>query len=98
MTERNLFGTDGIRGVANQYPMTPEISVRLGQAIAHHFKQDNRLNRAPGHHPRILIGKDTRLSGYMFESALAAGIRSEERRVGKEGGYGGRAVQWQMTG
>jgi|SRR5690554_514683 len=76
MTERNLFGTDGIRGVANQYPMTPEISVRLGQAIAHHFKQDNRLNRAPGHHPRILIGKDTRLSGYMFESALAAGITS----------------------
>ncbi|AWV89494.1 phosphoglucosamine mutase [Bradymonas sediminis] len=76
MTERKLFGTDGIRGVANKYPMTPEISVRLGQAIAHHFKQDNRLKRAPGHHPRILIGKDTRLSGYMFESALAAGITS----------------------
>lgn len=76
MTDRKLFGTDGIRGVANQYPMTPEVSVRLGQAIAHHFKQDNRLNRAPGHNPRILIGKDTRLSGYMFESALAAGITS----------------------
>jgi phosphoglucosamine mutase len=76
MSERKLFGTDGIRGVANQYPMTPEISVRLGQAIAHHFKHDSRLNRAPGHHPRILIGKDTRLSGYMFESALAAGITS----------------------
>lgn len=76
MGERKFFGTDGIRGVANEYPMTPEVSVRLGQAIAHHFKQDNRLNRAPGHRPRILIGKDTRLSGYMFESALAAGITS----------------------
>lgn len=75
MTKRQLFGTDGIRGVANQYPMTPEVAVRLGQAIAHHFR--NRQGVKPfGYRTRIVIGKDTRVSGYMFESALAAGITS----------------------
>ncbi len=68
---RRLFGTDGIRGVANQFPMTAEIAVRLGQAVAHHFR-----HRAGRRRTRILVGKDTRLSGYFFESALAAGLTS----------------------
>jgi phosphoglucosamine mutase len=63
-----LFGTDGIRGTANVYPMTAEMALSLGQAVAHVFRGNGR-----GRH-RILIGKDTRLSGYMFEDALGAGI------------------------
>jgi phosphoglucosamine mutase len=66
---RRLFGTDGIRGVANQDPMTAEVALWLGRAVAHHFRHPSR----PG---RIVIGKDTRLSGYMLESALQAGIVS----------------------
>ena len=66
---RTLFGTDGMRGVANIEPMTGETVMRLGMAIAARLRQ-------PGRHTRIAIGKDTRLSGYMFESALAAGIVS----------------------
>ncbi|MGN6103815.1 MAG: phosphoglucosamine mutase [Kofleriaceae bacterium] len=64
---RKLFGTDGMRGVANVEPMTGATVMRLGMAIAARLRQ-------PGRHTRIAIGKDTRLSGYMFESALAAGI------------------------
>ncbi len=64
---RTLFGTDGMRGVANLEPMTGVTVQRLGMAIAARLRQ-------PGRHTRIAIGKDTRLSGYMFESALAAGI------------------------
>ncbi|MGE0869454.1 MAG: phosphoglucosamine mutase [Kofleriaceae bacterium] len=64
---RTLFGTDGMRGVANLEPMTGETVMRLGMAIAARLKQRGR-------HTRIAIGKDTRLSGYMFESALASGI------------------------
>jgi phosphoglucosamine mutase len=66
MTQR-LFGTDGVRGTANVHPMTAEMALALGQAIAHVFRGGR------GRH-RIVIGKDTRLSGYMFEDALAAGI------------------------
>ena len=66
-TGRKLFGTDGMRGVANLEPMTGATVMRLGMAIAARLRQ-------PGRHTRIAIGKDTRLSGYMFESALAAGI------------------------
>jgi len=66
---RKLFGTDGMRGVANVEPMTGGTVMRLGMAIAARLRQ-------PGRHTRIAIGKDTRLSGYMFESALAAGIVS----------------------
>lgn len=69
MTEKKLFGTDGIRGVANQYPMTAEIALSLGRALAHVFKNGHQR-------PRILIGKDTRLSGYMIETAMASGICS----------------------
>jgi len=67
---RKLFGTDGIRGTANVHPMTPEIALSLGRAIAHVF------HKHEGERKQILIGKDTRLSGYMFEDALAAGICS----------------------
>jgi phosphoglucosamine mutase len=67
---RKLFGTDGIRGKAGVHPMTPEVALALGRAIAHVFRE-----RAGERH-QILIGKDTRLSGYMFEDALAAGICS----------------------
>jgi phosphoglucosamine mutase len=63
-----LFGTDGIRGNANTYPMTAEIALRTGRAIAHHFnKKSDR---------KVVIGKDTRLSGDIFEHALAAGLCS----------------------
>jgi phosphoglucosamine mutase len=67
---RKLFGTDGIRGKAGLHPMTPEVALALGRAIAYVFRE-----RAGERH-QILIGKDTRLSGYMFEDALAAGICS----------------------
>lgn len=70
MSERRLFGTDGVRGRANIHPMTPAVALQLGQAIAHVFR-----GRGRGRH-RVLIGKDTRLSGYMFEDALASGICS----------------------
>jgi phosphoglucosamine mutase len=66
---RKLFGTDGVRGVANTDPMTVETTMALGQAIAYSFRNHS------GRH-KIVIGKDTRLSGYMFETALAAGICS----------------------
>ncbi len=65
---RKLFGTDGVRGVANTEPMTVETAIALGQAAAHIFQ-----DKGGGRH-KILIGKDTRLSGYMFETALSAGI------------------------
>lgn len=64
-----LFGTDGIRGVANKYPITPDIATQVGQATAYILKKE-------GHRSRIVIGKDTRLSGYMIESSLASGICS----------------------
>jgi len=70
---RKLFGTDGVRGVANTYPMTTEIAMQLGRAIAFLVKQQ-KTDRE--HSPRIVIGKDTRLSGYMIENALASGICS----------------------
>jgi len=66
---RKLFGTDGIRGVANIDPMTPEVALRLGRAIAYHFRRRHKDRRG-----RVVIGKDTRLSGYLFETALASGI------------------------
>jgi len=64
-----LFGTDGIRGVANREPMTSQTALKIGQALAYVLKRE-------GHRPRIVVGKDTRLSGYMLESALATGICS----------------------
>ena len=64
-----LFGTDGVRGVANEYPMTAEMALNIGKATAYLFKRK-------GHIPRIIIGKDTRISGYMLENALVSGICS----------------------
>ena len=66
---RKLFGTDGIRGVANVHPMTTEMAMQVGRGVAFVFKNENRRHR-------IVIGKDTRLSGYMLENALVAGICS----------------------
>ena len=66
---KKLFGTDGVRGVANVYPMTTEMAMQIGRAAAYIFRNGNRRHR-------IVIGKDTRLSGYMIENALAAGICS----------------------
>jgi len=67
---RKYFGTDGVRGKANQFPMTATFALRLGQAVARHFSTGGKKIH------RIVIGKDTRISGYMFESALVAGITS----------------------
>jgi phosphoglucosamine mutase len=64
-----LFGTDGIRGKANRYPMDASIAFSVGQAIAHLLKKQN-------HRTRIIIGKDTRISGYMLESSLESGVTS----------------------
>jgi phosphoglucosamine mutase len=66
---KQLFGTDGVRGIANMHPMTTEMAMQLGRAAAYVFKHADRRSR-------IVIGKDTRLSGYMIENALAAGICS----------------------
>jgi len=66
---RRLFGTDGVRGVANVYPMTAEMALQLGRALAY-------LVRSGPHRHRIVVGKDTRLSGYMLEQAIASGICS----------------------
>lgn len=66
-----LFGTDGIRGVTNKAPMTAEMAMQIGQAVAYVLNR-----RRKNYRQRIVIGKDTRLSGYMFESALTAGITS----------------------
>ncbi len=64
---RRLFGTDGVRGTANQPPMTAEMALRLGLAAGRHFRRGSHRNR-------VVIGKDTRLSGYMLEPALTAGF------------------------
>src|SRR5262249_50671731 len=78
MTQRTLFGTDGIRGLANTDPMTPEVALRLGMAISARFRSAHVSAAGPDvwRHGRIVIGKDTRLSGYLFETALASGIVS----------------------
>ncbi len=72
---RKLFGTDGVRGTANTYPMTAEMALRLGAAAGRFFRSDGRN----GH--RVVIGKDTRLSGYMIENALTAGLTSTGMNV-----------------
>ena len=64
---RRYFGTDGIRGTANRAPMTPDIALKVGMAAGISFRNG-------GHRHRVVIGKDTRLSGYMIENALVAGF------------------------
>jgi phosphoglucosamine mutase len=67
---RKLFGTDGVRGLANTWPMTAEVALRLGAAAGRYFQRDGSTAH------RVVIGKDTRLSGYMLENALTAGLTS----------------------
>jgi len=69
---RRLFGTDGIRGLANHDPMTPEMSLKLGKALTYTLRQGKNSTKKA----TIVIGKDTRLSGYIFEQALSSGIAS----------------------
>ena len=72
-----LFGTDGIRGKANIYPMTPEVATALGRAVTYYFQKKNKCQK----HPLVIIGKDTRLSCYMLEQAFASGVCSQGGRV-----------------
>jgi len=72
---RKLFGTDGVRGRANTYPMTAEMALRLGAAAGRYFRREG------GAAHRVVIGKDTRLSGYMLENALTAGLTSTGMNV-----------------
>ena len=72
---RKFFGTDGVRGTANIYPMTADMALRIGAAAGRYFRKDG----SNGH--RVVIGKDTRLSGYMFENALTAGLTSTGMNV-----------------
>ena len=72
---RKLFGTDGVRGRANTHPMTAEMALRLGAAAGRYFRRHGE------EHHRVVIGKDTRLSGYMLENALTAGLTSTGMNV-----------------
>lgn len=72
---RKFFGTDGVRGKANTFPMTAEMALRIGAAAGRYFRNDG----SNGH--RVVIGKDTRLSGYLFENALTAGLTSTGMNV-----------------
>ncbi|MEL7460402.1 MAG: phosphoglucosamine mutase, partial [Pseudomonadota bacterium] len=72
---RKLFGTDGVRGTANTFPMTADMALKLGAAAGRYFRTDGQ-NRH-----RVVIGKDTRLSGYMIENALTAGLTSTGMNV-----------------
>jgi len=72
---RSYFGTDGIRGRANEGNMTPEVAFRLGAALAYKARQRK------GHAPRVVVGKDTRISGYLLENALASGVCAQGGRV-----------------
>ena len=72
---KKIFGTDGVRGTANVEPVTAETALKLGRAAAHVFKNLERQSRGRGKH-KIVIGKDTRLSGYMLENAISSGILS----------------------
>ncbi len=75
MNPKKIFGTDGVRGTANVEPVTAETALKLGRAAAHVFKNVSKQARGRGKH-KIVIGKDTRLSGYMLENAISSGILS----------------------
>jgi phosphoglucosamine mutase len=72
---KKIFGTDGVRGTANVEPVTAETALKLGRAAAHVFKNLESQSRSRGKH-KIVVGKDTRLSGYMLENAISSGILS----------------------
>jgi len=71
---RKYFGTDGIRGLTNMQPMTAEMAMKVGMAAGAHFVRGD-------HKHRVVIGKDTRLSGYMLEPALTAGFPNRANRA-----------------
>ena len=71
---KKYFGTDGVRGKANTFPMTPDLALKLGAAAGRYFRRDSNEHR-------VVIGKDTRRSGYMFENALTAGLTSTGMNV-----------------
>jgi phosphoglucosamine mutase len=73
MSTRKLFGTDGVRGKVNHYPLTSEIALKLGQATAIILNKLHKNNNKKGK-PKIIIGKDTRVSGYIYETALTSGL------------------------
>jgi phosphoglucosamine mutase len=73
--KRKLFGTDGMRGTANLYPMTAEVALRLATAAGRYFRQDKKMSH------KVVIGKDTRRSGYMIENALTSGFLSTGMNV-----------------
>lgn len=77
MSQRKLFGTDGIRGKANIYPMTAEVATALGRAVTYYFQKKNKNRKDP----LVIVGKDTRLSCYMLEQAFASGVCSQGGRV-----------------
>lgn len=77
MSERKLFGTDGIRGKANVYPMTSEVATALGRAVTYYFQKKSGNEKRP----LVIVGKDTRLSCYMIEQAFASGVCSQGGRV-----------------
>src|SRR6266404_2882754 len=74
--QKKIFGTDGVRGVANVEPVTAETALKLGRAAAFVFAELNPRRTPASARPKIVLGKDTRLSGYMLENALVAGITS----------------------
>ncbi|OFZ21716.1 MAG: phosphoglucosamine mutase [Bdellovibrionales bacterium GWB1_55_8] len=89
MSKRKLFGTDGIRGMANEYPMTGEVAMAVGRAVAHVLRNSPPLLKSsvpvglkaldssrPVRRARVVVGKDTRLSGYMIEQAISSGLCS----------------------
>ena len=71
-SQQKLFGTDGIRGKSNCFPIRPDVVLKVGQAMGYLLREKKKVGKAP----MVLIGKDTRLSGYMLEQALASGLNS----------------------
>ena len=91
---RKYFGTDGVRGTVGEDPITPEFVLRLGQAAGRVLARqaEGRAGR-----PSVLIGKDTRISGYMLEAALEAGFSSAGVDVVLSGPLPTPAVQWMIV-
>jgi len=77
MSKKKLFGTDGIRGKANVFPMISDVAMNLGRAVAYYFQKEGKSEKQP----LIILGKDTRLSCYMLELAFSAGVCSQGGRV-----------------
>ncbi|MBT4760965.1 MAG: phosphoglucosamine mutase [Bdellovibrionaceae bacterium] len=79
--KKKLFGTDGIRGTSNKYPMTPDLALKVGQAMGYLLRRQPTRRGGKSGKKTVLIGKDTRLSGYMLEQALSSGLNSMGVRV-----------------